>query len=165
MHLADFLGQAAPAHPALHAALAALPPFPPDARCLLLTGPERSGKTSLLFHAALCAARRGQSVLLLCRRCAGAACRAQGGARPATTPLSRRRCIATARSPQRCCRRKLEEAPPLLPEGVALEDPAWQRVAIKYIASGAAAAAGSPPHQHASQRQPPALVRRCRGWL
>lgn len=69
MHIGDFLGYAA-AHRALSDQLRALPPFPdaPDARCLLLSGPERSGKTSLLFHAALSLARQGASVLLLCRR-------------------------------------------------------------------------------------------------
>ena len=67
MHLADFLGLAA-AHPELHRQLGTLPPLPPDARHCLLCGPERSGKTALLFHLALCLARQGQHVLLLCRR-------------------------------------------------------------------------------------------------
>lgn len=67
MHLGDFLGLGA-AHPELHRQLAALPALPPDARHCLLSGPERSGKTSLLFHLALCLARQGKSVLLLCRR-------------------------------------------------------------------------------------------------
>lgn len=66
MHLADFLGYAA--HPGLQQVIAALPPLPLSSRHCLLTGPERSGKTSLLFHVALRLARQGQSVLLLCRR-------------------------------------------------------------------------------------------------
>ena len=45
------------------------------------------------------------------------------------TPRCRRR-------PPQLCRRKLEEVPPLLPEGVTIGDPAWERVAIKYLASG-----------------------------
>lgn len=71
VHLADFLGAAATSHPHLASALAALPPLPPTAahRCLLC-GPERSGKTSLLFALALSLARQGQRVLLLCRRSA-----------------------------------------------------------------------------------------------
>ena len=69
MHIADFLGYAA-VHRGLTDQLAAVAPFPdaPDARCLLLSGPERCGKTTLLFHAALSLARQGASVLLLCRR-------------------------------------------------------------------------------------------------
>lgn len=118
MHPADFLGHAA-AHPAVHQALAALPPFPPDCRCLLLSGPERSGKTSLLFHAALSAARRGQSVLLLCRRCVhNARCglRLQEGGRsrrnatgmryaPVPLPPTPNAAGASWRRCHRCCQR------------------------------------------------------------
>ncbi|KAL4452260.1 hypothetical protein ABPG75_007922 [Micractinium tetrahymenae] len=68
MHLADFLGLAAAGQPQLGAALAALSHLPPSASHCLLSGPERSGKTSLLFHAALSLARQGREVLLLCRR-------------------------------------------------------------------------------------------------
>ncbi len=70
MHLADFLGFAASGQPQLAAALSALPHLPPSASHCLLSGPERSGKTSLLFHAALSLARQGREVLVLCRRCA-----------------------------------------------------------------------------------------------
>ena len=72
MHLGDFLGLAA-GHPALQQQLAALPALPPHSRHCLLSGPERCGKTALLFSLALSAARQGKSVLLLCRRCAAAA--------------------------------------------------------------------------------------------
>lgn len=67
MHLADFLGYAA-APGQVQAALHDLPPLPPSAARCLLSGPERSGKTSLLFHLALALARGGQNVTLLCRR-------------------------------------------------------------------------------------------------
>ncbi|EFN54821.1 hypothetical protein CHLNCDRAFT_134828 [Chlorella variabilis] len=67
MQLADFLGYAE-CPPDLRQQLWALPPFPPATRHCLLSGPERSGKTSLLFHTALVAARQGKEVLLLCRR-------------------------------------------------------------------------------------------------
>lgn len=70
MQLADFLGYAE-CPPDLRQQLWALPPFPPATRHCLLSGPERSGKTSLLFHTALVAARQGKEVLLLCRRCGG----------------------------------------------------------------------------------------------
>jgi len=68
MHLADFLGHAVPAHSPLQAQLASLPELPLSAQHCLLCGPERSGKISLLFHAALSLARQGKTVLLLCRR-------------------------------------------------------------------------------------------------
>lgn len=100
MHLADLLGFAAAGQPQLGAALAALPHLPPCASHCLLSGPERSGKTSLLFHAALSLARQGREVLVLCRR------------------------------------PKLEAAPPLLPEGLSRQDPAWQLVHLKYLANG-----------------------------
>ena len=155
MHLADFLGYAAA--PELRQALAALPPLPQSARHCLLTGPERSGKTSLLFHVALSLARQDRSVLLLCRR--WEACRAVGllGGRwraaqawglqqtcipdlPASAPwrislshLPTHGISPTHSNPRRD---KLEQVPPLLPEGVPLTDPAWQRVSIKYLASG-----------------------------
>jgi len=41
------------------------------------------------------------------------------------------------RLPLPCCRSKLESVPPLLPEGVHHSDPAWQRINIKYVESGA----------------------------
>lgn len=80
MHIADFLGYAA-VHRGLTDQLAAVAPFPdaPDARCLLLSGPERCGKTTLLFHAALSLARQGASVLLLCRRQVLQCCVGMGG--------------------------------------------------------------------------------------
>lgn len=121
MHLADFLGHAAVKDSHLHHKLAALPPFPPAARHCLLTGPERSGKTTLLFQAALSAARQGHDVLLLCRRWASAATR--GEETVPTTALAFRR-------------KKLEQVSPLLPEGVHVSDTAWQRVRIKYVANG-----------------------------
>ena len=34
------------------------------------------------------------------------------------------------------CRQKVEQVPPLLPEGVQHTDPAWQRVHIKYLQDG-----------------------------
>lgn len=67
MHLYDVLGLAA-AQPGLQRAMRELPPLPPDCRHFLLSGPERCGKTSLLFHIALSLARQGRAVLLLCRR-------------------------------------------------------------------------------------------------
>ena len=73
MHLGDFLGLAG-GHPALQQQLAALPALPPHSRHCLLSGPERCGKTALLFSLALSAARQGKSVLLLCRRYAECAC-------------------------------------------------------------------------------------------
>lgn len=90
MHIADFLGYAA-VHRGLADQLAAVAPFPdhPDARCLLLSGPERSGKTTLLFHAALSLARQGASVLLLCRRSAVLHCTA----RPTTGPPGESKCM------------------------------------------------------------------------
>lgn len=100
MHFGDLLGCAAAARPDLQRQLAALPAFPPAACHCLLSGPERSGKTSLLFHLALSAARQGKAVLLLCRR------------------------------------PKLEQVPPLLPDGVPISDPAWQRIQIKYLRDG-----------------------------
>ena len=64
--LSDFVS--APSRPDLSSKLHAAPPFPPHLQHCLLSGPERSGKTSLLFHFALDAARAGQTVLLLCNR-------------------------------------------------------------------------------------------------
>ena len=62
--LSDFVS--APSRPDLTARLHAAPPFPPHLQHCLLSGPERSGKTSLLLHFALVAARAGHAVLLLC---------------------------------------------------------------------------------------------------
>lgn len=44
------------------------PPFPPQLQHCLLSGPQRSGKTSLLFHYAWAMAKAGKAVLLLCAR-------------------------------------------------------------------------------------------------
>lgn len=99
MHLSDLLGNAAPPASDVRRRLEALPAFAPAAHCLL-SGPERSGKTSLLFQAAFSAARQGKRVLLLCRR------------------------------------KKLEQTPPLMPDGIAISDPSWQHVHIKYLDSG-----------------------------
>lgn len=157
MHLADLLGFAAAGQPQLGAALAALPHLPPCASHCLLSGPERSGKTSLLFHAALSLARQGREVLVLCRRCAlashlrHAACAEDARhwccRRPASlpAPLLPRRSL--------CCRPKLEAAPPLLPEGLSRQDPAWQLVHLKYLANGGWAGRGRRSEQGQQQRQ------------
>lgn len=72
-HLGDFV-PAAPSRPELCHQLAAAPSFPPHLQHCLLSGPQRSGKTSLLFNFALKLARSGRSVLLLCARQGGRAC-------------------------------------------------------------------------------------------
>jgi hypothetical protein len=155
MHLADFLGLAG-GHPGLQQQLAALPTLPPHSRHCLLSGPERCGKTALLFSLALSAARQGKSVLLLCRRCAAAtdclACMRQCGVHApplfAFTAADPCACNAPAFHAFHACRAKLEQGPPLLPEGVAVSDPAWQHVSIKYLTSG-----GCPGLQHNSAAQ------------
>eukprot|EP00803_Ostreobium_quekettii_P004788 evm.model.scf_1944.2 EVM.evm.TU.scf_1944.2 scf_1944:10345-15102(+) len=45
-----------------------LPPFPPALRHCLITGPERSGKTSVLFHYAHSIAATGNKVVFICKR-------------------------------------------------------------------------------------------------
>lgn len=67
--LSDFVS--APSRPDLARQLRAAPPFPSHLQHCLISGPERSGKTTLLFHFALAAARAGRAVLLLCNRCGG----------------------------------------------------------------------------------------------
>lgn len=75
--LSDFVS--APSRPDLARQLRAAPPFPSHLQHCLISGPERSGKTTLLFHFALAAARAGRAVLLLCDRCRGWEGEAGGG--------------------------------------------------------------------------------------
>lgn len=64
LHLLDFFpGQSAP--PGVSAQLGSAPPLVPQSRHFLLCGPERSGKTTLIFSLAYSLAARGASVLIL----------------------------------------------------------------------------------------------------
>eukprot|EP00887_Chlorella_sp_A99_P007725 scaffold20.g7725.t1 len=157
MQLSDLLSSTS--RPDLQRQLAAAPPLPAPVHRYLISGPARSGKTSLLFHLAYSMARQGRAVLLLCPRRAGlggAAARAvvQGVAAVLAVRRRQRRWGATPprasgpivaadfpRSGGRggapiARRNKLELVPPLLPEGVQHSDATWQRVAVKYLASG-----------------------------
>lgn len=137
MHLSDLLGNAAPPASDVRRRLEALPAFAPAAHCLL-SGPERSGKTSLLFQAAFSAARQGKRVLLLCRRY-------DVGHHnwPSMVDWSGMSLVALHLDSARLvvpCRKKLEQTPPLMPDGIAISDPSWQHVHIKYLDSGEAQA-------------------------
>ena len=86
LHLADFFpGQAAA--PELSALLRATAPLALQPRNVLLSGPDRSGKTTLLFHLAYSLAAKGGSVVVLgSRDRLEAAPPALGPGRPASDP-------------------------------------------------------------------------------
>lgn len=68
LRLSDLLSSAS--RPDLQQLLTSAPPLAAnsDAAHCLISGPPRSGKTSVLFHLAHACAARGNAVLLLCRR-------------------------------------------------------------------------------------------------
>lgn len=82
--LADFLSSAS--RPDLQVQLQAAPPLPPQLQHCLISGPPRSGKTSILFHLAYRMACQQRSVLLLCLRSAPWLCAGLGGPGAAAAP-------------------------------------------------------------------------------
>ncbi|KAK9814084.1 hypothetical protein WJX72_000412 [[Myrmecia] bisecta] len=65
-HLSSFIS--ARLSPGLQSQLSQLPGFPASLTHCLLAGPERSGKTSILFHFAYTLAAAGKQVGFLCKR-------------------------------------------------------------------------------------------------
>ncbi len=114
--------------------LATLPAFPPRFQHSLVTGPVRSCKTALLFHYAHSLASRGQTVLFICHRYA----------LPPTSPcIARTSDVTTLHFAARkvsgswlFCRAKMEQYPPMLPQGVQHTDAAWSNVHMRYLESG-----------------------------
>ncbi|KAK9822227.1 hypothetical protein WJX81_001571 [Elliptochloris bilobata] len=66
INLSDFLSARQDVR--LQAELARLPSFPEHLQHFLVTGPERSGKTSILFHFAHSKAAGGNKVVFICKR-------------------------------------------------------------------------------------------------